>query len=50
VSSGLGKQQVEGLTILFVSPMAPLARSLQGKKPGDVIPFNGASVVIEEVY
>jgi hypothetical protein len=50
VSAGLGKQQVDGMTILFVSPMAPLAQSLQGRKPGDVIPFNGANVVIEEVY
>ena len=50
VSAGLGKQQVEGLTVLFVSPLAPFARTLRGKKPGDIIPFNGASVVIEEVY
>jgi hypothetical protein len=50
VSAGLGRQMVEGLTVLFVSPMAPLARSLQGKKRGDVISFNGASVLIEEVY
>jgi len=27
VSAGLGKLQVEGLTVLFVSPLAPLARS-----------------------
>ena len=50
VSAGLGKQQVGKLTVLFISPFAPLARSLQGKKPGDSILFNGASFVIEEVY
>lgn len=50
VSAGLGKQQVDGLTVLFVSPMAPLARSLQDKKPGDSIPFSGAMMAIEEVF
>jgi hypothetical protein len=50
VSAGLGRQEVEGLTILFVSPVAPLALSLQNKKPGDSILFNGASMVVEDVY
>lgn len=50
VSAGLGKQQVDGLTVLFVSPAAPLARSLFGKGPGDVILFNGARLVIEELF
>lgn len=50
VSAGLGRQEVEGLTILFVSPMAPLAGLLQNKKAGDCILFNGASMVIEDVY
>jgi hypothetical protein len=50
VSAGLGRQEVEGMTILFVSPMAPLARSLQNKKSGDSMMFNGVNIVIEEVY
>jgi transcription elongation GreA/GreB family factor len=50
VSAGLGRQEVEGLTILFVSPMAPLARSLQNKKSGDSMMFNGVNIVIEEVF
>lgn len=50
VSAGLGRQEVEGLTILFVSPMAPLARSFQHKKVGDKILFNGLEMVIEDVY
>jgi hypothetical protein len=50
VSAGLGRQEVEGQVILFVSPMAPLARLLQNKKEGDVILFNGLSMVIEDVY
>jgi transcription elongation GreA/GreB family factor len=50
VSAGLGRQEVEGQIILFVSPLAPLARSLQTKKTGDSILFNGATMVIEDVY
>lgn len=50
VSAGLGKQQVEGIIVLFVSPLAPLAQLLQGRKPGEVIFFNGANLVIEDVY
>jgi hypothetical protein len=50
LSAGLGRQEVEGLTILFVSPMAPLARSLQNKKSGDSMFFNGVNIVIEEVF
>jgi transcription elongation GreA/GreB family factor len=50
VSAGLGKQEVDGLTIVFVSPLAPLARSLQNKQAGDSIRFNGVNLVIEEVY
>ncbi|HEV3325592.1 MAG TPA: hypothetical protein VG052_08295 [Puia sp.] len=50
VSAGLGRQEVERLTILFVSPLAPLARSLQNKKTGDSILFNGVSLIIEDVY
>jgi transcription elongation GreA/GreB family factor len=50
VSAGLGRREVERLTILFVSPMAPLARALQNKKTGDSILFNGVNMVIEDVY
>jgi transcription elongation GreA/GreB family factor len=50
VSAGLGRQEVEGLTILFVSPMAPLARLLQNKRVGDSVLFNGVSMIIEDVY
>jgi transcription elongation GreA/GreB family factor len=50
LSAGLGRQELEGQTILFISPLAPLARTLQNKKPGDTILFNGASMLIEDVY
>lgn len=50
ISAGLGKQVIEGHTILFLSPQAPLATLLQGKKAGDSIPFNKELVNIREVY
>ena len=50
ISAGLGKQQVEDVIVLFVSPMAPLARLLLGKRRGDTIDFNGASLRIDEIY
>jgi hypothetical protein len=50
VSAGLGRQEVEGMTILFVSPIVPLAQALQDKVPGDSILFNGENLVIEEIY
>lgn len=50
ISAGLGKQTVDGVTVLFVSPLAPLSRLLEGKGPGDSIMFNGNAVVIDEIY
>ena len=50
IAAGLGRQQHEGQTILFLSPQAPLAKVLQGKKPGDHIPFQGTSVRILEIF
>lgn len=48
--AGMGKQSIEGQTIYFLSPQAPLAKSLQGKKPGDSFAFSGAAATILEVY
>src|SRR6185312_11945801 len=42
--AGLGKQQVDGQTVLFVSPKAPLAQALQGKKPGDDVMINAVKM------
>jgi hypothetical protein len=50
ISSGLGKQTIEGHTVVFVSPQAPLAKLLQGKKPGDTVPFNNTVIQIREVF
>jgi transcription elongation GreA/GreB family factor len=50
ISAGLGKQVVEGCTVLFLSPQAPLAKLLLGKKAGDQISFNKSMVQIREVF
>jgi hypothetical protein len=50
IAAGMGRQQHEGQTILFLSPQAPLARILKDKKPGDSIVFNGAPILILEIF
>ena len=50
ISAGLGKQQIEGRTLLFLSPLAPLARQLQNKKRGDSFSFNGQQQLILDIY
>jgi hypothetical protein len=50
IGPGLGKQTIEGRTVVFLSPLAPLAKLLQGKKPGDSIPFNNSTIQIREVF
>jgi hypothetical protein len=50
IAAGLGRQQHEGQTILFLSPQAPLAKVLQNKKQGDIITFLGRNVRILEIF
>jgi hypothetical protein len=50
IAAGLGKQQWEGQTIFFLSPIAPLARALRDKKPGESVVFNGAPIIILEIF
>jgi len=50
IAAGLGKQQVDGKEIIFLSPHAPLAGILQNKKQGDGFVFNRATVVIKNVF
>ena len=50
ISAGLGKQIVDGQTVVFLSPQAPLAALLVGKKAGDQIPFNKTMVTIRDVF
>jgi len=50
IAAGLGRQSVDGQTVLFLSPAAPLANTLKNKKPGDTITFNGQSLLIEDIF
>ncbi|MEO7449836.1 MAG: hypothetical protein ABIU63_02405 [Chitinophagaceae bacterium] len=50
IAAGLGKQIVDDKQILFLSPHAPLAGSLQDKKIGDAFIFSGMSVSIKELF
>ena len=49
ILGGLGKMTVEGATVYVISPNAPLARSLMGKKTGDEIQFNRETMKILEL-
>jgi hypothetical protein len=46
VAAGLGKQIIDGETILFLSPNAPLAKLLEHKKAGDKFLFNGRDIIV----
>jgi transcription elongation GreA/GreB family factor len=50
IAAGLGKQTIDGKVIFFLSPHAPLAKTLQRKKAGEQFVFNGAQTKIESVY
>jgi hypothetical protein len=50
IAAGLGKQVIEGKTIFFLSPQAPLAKLLQNKIPGDHITFNNINTTIQMVF
>ncbi|MCW3463914.1 hypothetical protein [Chitinophaga nivalis] len=49
IAAGLGKQEVDGRTIIFLSPYSPLAKTLQGKKAGDSFLFNKELLTITTV-
>jgi hypothetical protein len=50
IAAGLGKQLVDGETILFLSPHAPLAKMIVFKKAGDSFLFKGTDMHIIDVY
>ncbi|HXB08746.1 MAG TPA: hypothetical protein VNW04_16560 [Puia sp.] len=50
ISIGLGKQIIEGRAVIFLSPQAPLAQTLQNKKAGDNIVFQGETLPIREIF
>jgi hypothetical protein len=50
LAAGLGKQTIDGKTILFLSPFAPLAKLILHKKTGDTFLFKGFPQRIEELF
>lgn len=50
IAAGLGKQTVNGHTVLYLSPKAPLAQQLQHKKQGDHFVFNGIQTIIADLF
>lgn len=47
IGAGLGKQSVNGETVIFLSPASPLARQLMLKKTGDEFEFRGKDRIID---
>ena len=50
IAAGLGKQIINGKTIFFLSPQAPLAQLILHKKAGDHFVFNNVHTIIVELY
>ncbi|ACU63756.1 hypothetical protein [Chitinophaga pinensis] len=50
IGTGLGKQEVDGQLVFFLSPQAPLAKLLLNKGVGEKFLFNKKETVILEVY
>jgi hypothetical protein len=50
IAAGLGKQDVAGKQVIFLSPQAPLVKLLQGKKTGNQFLFNGCDMEITDLY
>jgi hypothetical protein len=49
ILAGLGKINYEGDAIYVISPNAPLAKSMLGKRIGDTFLFNKQTLEIEEI-
>lgn len=49
IGAGLGKQSVNGETVIFLSPVSPLAKQLMQKKTGDEFELKGKDR-ITDVY
>ena len=50
IAAGLGKINIDGEDIFLLSPNAPLAKLLLGKKIGDLVNFNKKELVITEIF
>ncbi|MBC7554009.1 MAG: GreA/GreB family elongation factor [Taibaiella sp.] len=50
MSIAAGKLQLDGTTYYAISPEAPIATQMMGKKAGDEFELNGNKITIEKVY
>jgi len=50
LSIGAGKLLLEGKTYYAISPEAPIAIQMAGKKAGDVFELNGKQITIDKIY
>jgi hypothetical protein len=50
IAAGLGKQTIDEQLIIFLSPLAPLAKTLQNKRAGESFLFNGKELTIDDIY
>lgn len=50
ILAGIGKIDFEGELIYVISPNAPLAKSLLGKKKDDIVSINNGMHLIKEVF
>ena len=50
IAAGLGKQTVEGQSVFFISPYAPLAMQLQSLKRGEDFVFNKSRLRIIDLF
>ena len=50
IAAGLGKQEIDGSIVFFLSPQAPLALLMQHKKAGDHFVFNNTHTIIAELF
>lgn len=49
LAAGIGRQEMEGEIILVISPLAPLAKGMMGKRPGECFAFNGQTQIIRQI-
>ena len=50
ISLGLGNLEVPDEKVVFLSPAAPIARQLEGKKTGEYFNFRGSELKILDVF
>lgn len=50
LSIGAGKLSLDGITYYAISPEAPIAIQMSGKKAGDTFDWNGKKVTIEKIH